>query len=233
MGYNPGYLNLSVSFMPLNPASKDVKFYPRGEELLNIFSHAFGLLLGCVGLVLLIVRALTDGTVWHVVSFTVFGISLIMLYGASTIYHTTQTPERRIRWRVVDHSAIYILIAGTYTPFMLTTLRGQLGWTLFGVTWGMAAVGITLKLFFTGRFTVVSTLMYVAMGWLIIFAIKPLAAALPEAGIYWLIVGGISYTVGAILYAIKSIPYNHAIFHFFVLFGSFSHFMAVYGYIIH
>jgi Predicted membrane protein, hemolysin III homolog len=143
--------------MPLNPASQDVKFYPRGEELLNIFSHAFGLLLSCVGLVLLIVRALADGTVWHVVSFAVFGVSLIILYAASTIYHTTQTPSRRIRWRVVDHAAIYILIAGTYTPFMLTTLRGPLGWTLFGVTWGIAVLGITLKLFFTGRFTVVST----------------------------------------------------------------------------
>ncbi|MFV0542127.1 MAG: PAQR family membrane homeostasis protein TrhA [Marinicella pacifica] len=219
--------------MPLNPAAPNVKFYPRCEERLNIGSHALGLLLSSVGLVLLLMRALTLGTLWHVVSFAVFGISLMLLYAASTIYHMTQTPARRIRWRVVDHAAIYILIAGTYTPFMLTTLRGSLGWTLFGVTWGIAFVGIILKLFFTGRFTVVSTLMYVAMGWLIMFAIKPLAAALPEAGIYWLIAGGISYTVGAILYAIKVIPYNHAIFHFFVLFGSFSHFMAVYGYIIH
>lgn len=219
--------------MPLNPAAKDVKFYPRGEELLNIFSHAFGLLLSCVGLVLLLLRATAEGTLWHVVSFAVFGISLILLYAASTIYHTTQTPQRRIRWRVVDHAAIYILIAGTYTPFMLTTLRGSLGWTLLGVAWGFALVGIILKLFFTGRFTVVSTLMYIFMGWLIMFAIKPMAAALPEAGIIWLMAGGVSYTVGAILYAIKAIPYNHAIFHFFVLFGSFSHFMAVYGYIIH
>lgn len=219
--------------MPLNPASKHVKFYSRGEERLNILSHAFGLLLSCIGLVLLLIRASSEGTIWHVISFTVFGVSLIILYAASTIYHTTQTPQRRIRWRVVDHAAIYILIAGTYTPFMLTTLRGSLGWTLLAVTWGMALLGIVLKLFFTGRFTVVSTLMYVFMGWLIMFAIKPLAAALPEAGIYWLIAGGISYTVGALLYAIKAIPYNHAIFHFFVLFGSFSHFMAVYGYIIH
>ncbi|MCX7544528.1 PAQR family membrane homeostasis protein TrhA [Marinicella gelatinilytica] len=210
-----------------------MKFYSLGEERLNIFSHAFGLMLSCVGLVLLILRATSQGTLWHVLGFSVFGVSLIMLYAASTIYHTTQTPQRRIRWRVVDHAAIYILIAGTYTPFMLTTLRGSLGWTLLAVTWGMALLGIVLKLFFTGRFTVVSTLMYVFMGWLIMFAIKPMAVALPEAGIYWLIAGGISYTVGAILYAIKAIPYNHAIFHFFVLFGSFSHFMAVYGYIIH
>ena len=219
--------------MPLNPAAPKVKFYSRGEELLNIGSHAFGLVLSCVGLVLLLVRASSMGTGWHLISFAVFGVSLIMLYMASTIYHITQTPARRIRWRVVDHAAIYILIAGTYTPFMLTILRGSLGWTLFAVTWGIAVVGIVLKLFFTGRFTVLSTLMYVAMGWLIIFAIKPLAAALPDAGLYWLIGGGISYTVGAILYAIKAIPYNHAIFHIFVLFGSFSHFMAVYGYIIH
>jgi|SRR5690554_1151201 len=219
--------------MPLNPATKEVKFYPRGEELLNIYSHAFGLLLSCVGLVLLLLRATSEGTLWHVVGFAVFGISLMLLYAASTIYHSTQTPQRRIRWRVVDHAAIYILIAGTYTPFMLTTLRGSLGWTLLGVAWGIAVVGIILKLFFTGRFTVVSTLMYIFMGWLIMFAIKPMVAALPEAGIFWLLAGGISYTVGAILYAIKIIPYNHAIFHFFVLFGSFSHFMAVYGYIIH
>lgn len=219
--------------MPLNPATPSIKFYSRSEERLNILSHAAGLVLSCVGLILLLIRALTDGDTWHVVSFAVFGLSLIALYAASTIYHTTQTPQRRIRWRVVDHAAIYILIAGTYTPFMLVTLRGSLGWTLFGVTWGMAVIGIVLKLFFTGRFTVVSTLMYVTMGWLIMFAIKPLAAALPDAGLYWLIVGGLSYTLGAVLYAIKSIPYNHAIFHFFVLFGSFSHFMAIYGYIIH
>ena len=218
--------------MPLNPAESKVKLYSQGEERLNILSHACGVLLSVIGLVLLLIRAVTEGTVWHVVSFTVFGISLIVLYGASTLYHSMQIPQHRIRWRVVDHAAIYILIAGTYTPFMLTVLRGTVGWTLFGVTWALALLGIVLKLFFTGRFTVLSTLMYVAMGWLIIFAIKPLAAAISTAGLTWLIAGGVSYTLGAVLYAIKSLPYNHAIFHIFVLLGSFCHFMAIYGHII-
>ena len=208
------------------------KFYSPAEERLNILSHALGLLLSVVGLVLLIVKAASLGTPLHVVSFAIFGASLVILYAASTIYHSTDDPSRRTKLRTVDHAAIYILIAGTYTPFTLAVLSGTVGWTLFGVSWGMAVTGIVLKLFYTGRFNILSTSMYVFMGWVIVFAVKPLMAALPEEGIFWLFAGGIAYTVGAISYSIKKIPFGHAVFHFFVLAGSACHFISVYWYIL-
>jgi hemolysin III len=136
-----------------------------------------------------------------------------------------------MRLRVVDHASIYVLIAGTYTPFTLITLAGPTGYTLFAVAWIMAVCGIVLKLFFTGRFTALSTAMYVLMGWLIVFAIKPLMAGLPPAGLLWMLAGGVAYTVGALLYGIKALPFNHAIFHLFVLAGSLCHFIAVYAYV--
>ncbi len=207
-------------------------FYPPAEERLNILSHASGLVLSLVGLVLLVMRAATFGTALHVVSFAIFGASLVLLYAVSTIYHSSTEPTLRIRLRTVDHAAIYILIAGTYTPFTLVVLEGAVGWTMFAASWGMAAIGIVLKLFFTGRFTLISTLMYVFMGWVIVFAIKPLIAALPGEGMFWLFAGGLSYTLGAAFYAIKKMPFGHAVFHFFVLAGSACHFVAVYYYIL-
>ncbi len=217
----------------MNATHHKITFYPPQEEKLNILTHALGFLLSVAGLVLLVVHAARNGTAWHVVSFSIFGTSLILLYAASTIYHLSTTPQRRSRLRVVDHAAIYVLIAGTYTPFVLVTLNGALGWTLFGITWGLAVIGIILKLFFTGRYELLSTLMYVGMGWLIVFAISPLNASLPADGLFWLFLGGIAYTLGAVLYAIHKIPYNHALFHGFVLAGSASHFIAVYGYVLH
>jgi hemolysin III len=154
-------------------------------------------------------------------------LSLVLTYGASTTYHAVKEPVLRGRLRVVDHASIYILIAGTYTPFTLITLHGPTGWSIFGVCWGMALVGIILKLFFTGRYSRLSTLMYVFMGWMIIFAISPLNELLPPLGLQWLIAGGVLYTLGAIIYGIKRIPYNHALFHIFTLLGSASHFIAV------
>lgn len=188
--------------------------------------------LSVIGLALLVVKAASLGTPLHVVSFAIFGASLVILYAASTIYHSTDDPTRRTKLRTVDHAAIYILIAGSYTPFTLVALSGTVGWTLFGVSWGMAVTGIVLKIFYTGRFNILSTSMYVFMGWVIVFAIKPLMAALPEEGIFWLFAGGIAYTVGAVSYSIKKIPFGHALFHFFVLAGSACHFVAVYWYIL-
>ena len=208
------------------------KFYSAAEEQLNVASHAVGLVLSVIGLALLVVKAATLGNSLHIVSFAIFGASLVALYAASTIYHSTKDPTRRTQLRTVDHATIYILIAGTYTPFTIAVLSGTVGWTLFGVAWGMAATGVVLKLFFTGRFNILSTSMYVFMGWVIVFAIKPLMAALPEEGIFWLFAGGIAYTVGAVSYSIKKIPYGHAVFHFFVLAGSACHFVAVYWYIL-
>jgi hemolysin III len=211
---------------------KPINFYNPLEEKLNIITHAVGIALSIAALVLLVIFASFYGNVWHIVSFSIYGASLIALYTASTIYHSIQNPKWRYRFNIVDHSAIYILIAGTYTPFALVTLNGTVGWVLFGVTWGIAAVGIIFKIFFTGRFDIVSTIAYVAMGWIVIFAINPLMDNLPINGVFWLFLGGIFYTIGAIIYAIKRIKFNHAIFHIFVLLGSISHFFAVFFYVL-
>jgi len=208
------------------------KFYSPMEERVNILSHALGLVLSVVALYFLILKAMANGSPRDIVSFAVFGISLILLYLTSTLYHATADPRRRKRLRVVDHAMIFVLIAGSYTPLALITLNGSVGWTLFGASWGVAITGITLKIFFTGRFEVLSTIMYVGMGWMAMFAIKPLMRELAPEGLYWLLAGGLAYTVGAILYAIKKIHFNHAIFHVFVLAGSACHFMTVFFYVL-
>jgi hemolysin III len=209
-----------------------MKVYTPIEEKINIGSHAAGLLLSIVAVVLLVMRASHFGDAWHIVSVGIFGASLIVLYAASTAYHSATRPEKRARLRVMDHASIYILIAGTYTPFTLVTLKGPVGWVIFALSWGLAISGIILKLFFTGRFNRVSTLMYLFMGWIIIFAVKPLSTSLPTEGIHWLIAGGLAYTVGSIVYSIDRLPLNHAIFHLFVLAGSLCHFVAVYSYVL-
>lgn len=211
---------------------QQIQYYLPLEEKINIFSHTIGLILSIIALALLVTRASLYGDAWHVVSFSIFGASLIILYSASTVYHSSKKPEIRGRLRIVDHASIYVLIAGTYTPFTLVTLNGSIGWLIFGISWGMALTGITLKLFFTGRYKLLSTLMYIFMGWLIIFAIKPLINNLSSEGLFWLVAGGLAYTLGAILYGIKKIRFNHAIFHVFVLLGSFCHFIAVYFYVL-
>jgi len=215
-----------------SPPSRRQHHYPPAEERLNVLSHAAGLLLGVVGFIFLLLRAWYHGNAWHVTSFAIFGGSLVVLYAASTIYHSSRDELRRARMRKFDHAAIYVLIAGTYTPFTLVTLNGWVGWTLFGVTWGMAAVGITLKLFYTGRYDLLSTLMYVFMGWVIIFAIKPLVEVFPGDGMVWLVSGGIAYTLGAVFYSIPRLPFGHAIFHLLVLGGSACHFIAVYFFVL-
>lgn len=202
------------------------------EEKTNIISHAIGLGFSVVALVLLVVRASLYGNGWHIVSASIFGASLISLYAASTFYHSAKDPKLRARLRIIDHATIYVLIAGTYTPFTLVTLNGWIGWLIFGASWGMALTGIILKLFFTGKYNVLSTLMYVFMGWIIVFAITPLINNLSTEGLFWLFAGGVAYTTGAILYSIKKIKFNHAIFHMFVLLGSFCHFVSVYCYVL-
>jgi len=209
-----------------------IKYYSPIEEKINILSHAIGFILSMVALVLLVTHATQHGDVWHIVSFSIFGASLIILYAASSFYHSAKKSELRNRLNIIDHASIYVLIAGTYTPFTLVTLKGTIGWVIFGISWGLALTGIILKLFFTGKYNLMSTIMYVLMGWVIVFAIKPLINNLPLAGLLWLVAGGISYTIGAILYGIKKIKFNHAIFHIFVLMGSFCHFMSVYFYVL-
>ncbi len=211
---------------------KKITYYNPKEEKLNVISHFIGLILSVIALILLVGYAVSYGNGWHVVSFSIYGASLIVLYSASTLYHYVQTPSLRQKLNIFDHSAIYILIAGTYTPFTLVVLQGWVGWTIFGVSWGLAIFGVIFKLYYTGKYDKISTIAYVLMGWLIVFAIKPLVNNFPIEGLLWLLAGGLFYTVGAILYSIKSIKYNHAIFHIFVLLGSFSHFMAVFFYVL-
>ena len=209
----------------------DIVFYPESEERLNVYTHALGILLSIIALILVVQKARNYDEKIYLVSFSIFGLSLILLYPASTLYHLSQNPRIRIKLKTLDHIAIYFLIAGTYTPFTMVTLEGSLGWTIFGITWGIAFIGLLFKLFFTGRFKVVSTIAYVAMGWIVVFVAKPVAENLALEGIYWLIAGGIAYTVGAVLYNLSKLNYNHAIFHVFVLLGSICHFIAVYYYV--
>lgn len=209
----------------------NIQFYSPTEEKLNIWSHAFGIFLSIIALVLLIIKAVQQDNIWMMISFPIFGVSLILLYLASTLYHASKEPQKRFKLKVFDHAAIYVLSAGSYTPFTLVSLNGETGWLIFSMVWVMAFTGIILKLFFTGRFKIVSTAMYVLMGWLIIFYFQDLTAHLHEKGVFYLILGGVLYTIGAILYSIKKIKFNHAIFHFFVLAGSFCHFLSIYLYI--
>ena len=212
--------------------TKKITFYEKKEEKLNVISHGIGLILSIAALVLLVVYASIYGSAWHVVSFSIYGASLIVLYSASTLYHYVQSPKLRHRLNMLDNAVIYFLIAGTYTPFTLVVLKGWVGWTIFGVSWGLAILGVVLKLFYTGKYDKISTVAYVLMGWLVIFAIKPLVTNLSFEGLMWLLSGGLFYTIGALLYSIKRIRYNHAIFHIFVLLGSFSHFIAVFFYVL-
>lgn len=207
-------------------------YYPPHEEKLNVISHAFGFALSIVGLFLLIFRAIEFGDLLHLASFSIFGGSLILLYAASTLYHSAKKPLLRYRLNILDHASIYILIAGTYTPFALVTLSGIVGWTIFGVIWSMALTGVILKLFYTGRYNFLSTSMYVLMGWIIVFAIKPLLNNLELPGLLWLFTGGISYTLGAVIFSINRMKFNHAIFHIFVLLGSFCHFISIYLFVL-
>ena len=198
---------------------------------MNIITHAAGLCMGIVACIILTVHALKTGNALYIAAFTIYGISLVLLYGASTLYHYAKGEKLRNFMHIADHSAIYVLIAGTYTPYTLITLHGTIGWTIFLIVWSLAVTGVILKFFFTGRFSTLSTAMYVLMGWIIIFAVKPLYINLPLPGFVWLFAGGIAYTAGAVLYSFDRIRYNHAIFHILVLIGSICQFISIYFYV--
>ena len=206
--------------------------YSALEESINVSSHALGFVLSIIALGALLFHSLPGGDLLKIVSSAIFGCALVLTYATSTIYHSSRSPLQRSRMRIMDHACIYLLIASTYTPFVLIVLQGFIGWTIFGISWGMAITGITLKIFFTGRYRLLSTLMYFFMGWLIVFAIVPLIEKMPVIGMRWLVAGGLAYSMGAILYAIRKIPLNHAIFHVFTMVGSICHFIAVYWYVI-
>ncbi|MEH6537514.1 MAG: hemolysin III family protein [Psychroserpens sp.] len=201
------------------------------EERLNAWSHGIGAALGIAGLVLLIIFS-KEQVPYSLFSVIVYGISIIILFLASTFYHAVNGDKRKHYFRVIDHISIYLLIAGTYTPVLLIMLPDSLGWMLFWVVWGIAAFGVILKLFFTGKFETFSTLLYLVMGWLIVFDYSTLADRMATNGLYLLFAGGLLYTVGIIFYAIEKIPYNHVIWHLFVLGGAICHFFMVYFFVI-
>lgn len=198
------------------------------EELANAITHGTGLLLAVAALVILIIFANSKGDIWHLIGMTVFGTTLIILYLSSTIYHSFPEGKWKKTLRVVDHASIFLLIAGTYTPVTLTAMRGPWGWTIFGIVWGIALLGILLKILFINKLKDVSLILYIAMGWLIVIAVRPLIDSVERISLIYLIAGGLFYTLGTIFYAWKSLPYGHAIWHLFVMGGSISHFFAVF-----
>lgn len=209
------------------PDEIPTRAYTRGEEIANWLTHGVGAVLSVVALTLLIVFSVTRGDIWHVASFTIFGLSLLVLYTASTLYHLSRNEGRRKLLRRVDQMAIYFLIAGTYTPFLLTNLRGPWGWTLFGIIWTLCGVGALVKFFGAGRYRRASVVAYLFAGWLMLVAIKPLMATLPQPGIWLLVAGGICYTVGVPFYLWKHLRFHHALWHGLVLGGSTCHFLTV------
>ena len=198
-----------------------------GEEIANSVTHGIGAALSIAALVILVVFASRRGDAWQIVSFSIFGTTLFLLYLASTLYHSFTNQRVKQLFRIFDHSSIYLLIAGTNTPITLISMRGPWGWTLFGIIWAMAIGGIISKIFLMGKFKILSVLFYIAMGWLVVIAIKPMLQMIPNGLIIWLLIGGACYTFGVIFYAWKKLPYHHAIWHLFVLAGSISHFFGM------
>jgi len=199
----------------------------RHEEGWNSLTHLVGLIASIAGSALLVVFAARRGDPWLIVGVSVYGATLILLYAASALYHGVSPGLAKRRLKALDHAAIFLLIAGTYTPFVLVPLRGVWGWSLFGIVWGVATVGVVFKLLAAGRFPVVSTIVYIVLGWVVIVAIEPLVRAVPAATLAWLIAGGVTYTAGTGFYASRRMPYGHAVWHLFVLGGSTCHAVAV------
>ncbi len=201
----------------------------RSEEIVNAILHGIGAGLSIAALVVLIIYASIHGDIWHLVSFSIYGATLIILYLASTLYHSFPKGKWKNILHVVDHSSIFLLIAGTYTPVTLTAMRGPWGWSIFGVIWGIALLGIILKIFWMGKLKFLSVGLYVIMGWLIVIAIKPLIESLETFSLIFLLAGGLSYSIGIIFYIWRRLKYSHGIWHLFVLAGSICHFFTVFS----
>jgi len=203
------------------------KTFSKKEEIANSITHGIGATLSLAALVILIVYASLYGNAWHIVSFSLFGTTMLLLYVFSTLVHSLPIGKAKKVFEILDHAGIYFFIAGTYTPFLLVALRGALGWTLFGIIWGLAIFGTVFKAFFVDRFVKLSTILYIIIGWLIVVAWKPLVASVSTKGIVFLVIGGVLYSFGAIFYVWKGFKYHHAIWHLFVVAGSIMHFFAV------
>lgn len=210
-----------------NAGLKPMSSQSLGEEIANSITHGIGVALSIAGLVLLVVFASLYGDAWRIVSFSIYGATLIILYLASTLYHSLTNVKAKNFFHYLDHSAIFLLIAGTYTPITLVPLRGILGWVLFGLIWALAIGGIVFKALSKGRFRIVSVIIYLAMGWLVVIAAKPIISALPSGLMLWLLIGGACYSLGVIFYALKKMPYHHMVWHIFVLAGSITHFLGI------
>ncbi|MFA0960225.1 hemolysin III family protein [Roseivirga sp. BDSF3-8] len=210
-----------------NKTDKKTPSTSLAEEIANSVTHGIGAGLSIAGLVVLVVLAVINGDAWHVVSVSIYGTSLVLLYLASTLYHSVLKPKAKRQLKILDHAAIYLLIAGTYTPFMLVNLRGPWGWSLLGTVWGLAIAGIVFKIFFIGRFERLSLAIYLLMGWLCVIAARPMITEIPTGGLIWLALGGVFYSLGVIFYRWEMLRFNHAIWHLFVLAGSICHYFAI------
>ena len=212
--------------------NKKRRLFSIGEEVSHSVSHGIGALLSIVGLIILVVYASKQKDIWKIISFSIYGASLFLLYLGSTLYHSFAFTKAKNVFRRIDHSMIYLLIAGTYTPIFLVPMRSTLGYILFGIIWLLAILGIIFKNVFFGKKETFATLLYVAMGWLIVIAIKPTLEMLPKGMFIWILLGGLSYTLGVVFYLWKKIPYTHFIWHLFVLLGSVLHFLGILFYIL-
>lgn len=201
--------------------------FSKGEEIANSITHGIGALLSIAALVLLIVFSSLYGNAWHVVSFTIYGSTMVILYISSTLVHSFPPGKAKDLFEIFDHSSIYFFIAGSYTPFLFILVKGTLGWTLFGIVWGLAIGGAVFKAFFTKRFLFFSTALYVLMGWLIVFAYRPISNNIDPTGWNLLVIGGILYTFGSIFYVWRGFKFHHAIWHLFVIAGTILHFFSV------
>ena len=206
---------------------KETRLQTPSEELLNAITHGVGALLSIAGLVVLVILSAKQGDPWKIVGFSIYGFTLVLLYTMSTLYHSFRAPTVKRVFNYLDHSSIYLLIAGTYTPLTLTALRGPWGWSLFGVIWAMAIGGIVLKIFTLGKKSILSVVLYIIMGWTAVVIVKPLIQMLTLEALLWIVAGGIFYTAGTIFYSLKRILYTHTIWHLFVLLGSLSHFFCM------
>ena len=202
------------------------------EELANSITHGIGLILSVAGFAVLLVFAILRGGALQIASCAVYGSTLVCVYAASTLYHALPSPRMKRALKIFDHCAIYLLIAGTYTPFTLVTLRGGWGWSLFAIVWALAMAGIVFKVWFIDHFPILSTVLYLAMGWIAVVAIKPLLSSIPAHGLYWLVAGGVLYSIGVAFFAARRLRFGHAIWHVFVIAGSACHYVAVLFYVI-
>lgn len=216
----------------MNSSVNEGATYTPGEELANALTHGIGLALSIAGLVVLVTLSAARGDMWGVTSTAIFGATLVLLYLTSTLYHSLRGEQLKRLLRKFDHAAIFLLIAGTYTPFLLVNLRGPWGWSLLGVIWALAVAGVVVKFWLAGRFKLGSTLLYLGMGWLIVIALRPMLRTVPEGALWLLLAGGLCYSAGTVFYLWKRLPYHHAVWHLFVLGGSACHFFAVFAAVI-